>query len=152
MTIRRGFHPLVPRQPHFNFVSTPVSSSQQVFDFISTPVSSSPKPRKKRRIAQDVSPNSKLKAVERWTERNQVLVQLQSQAEAQSRKEKKTLRINEALKSIRAAGFPTYRDFLEDVLTPHDPSQSSQISQLLLNHGPHLFDLARQRQPKITND
>ncbi|PPQ91131.1 hypothetical protein CVT25_013270 [Psilocybe cyanescens] len=62
------------------------------------------------------------------------------------------LRINEALKSIHAAGFPTFCDFLEDVLTPHNPSQSSQISQLLLNHGPHLFDLAQQRQPKITNN
>ncbi|KAF8148588.1 hypothetical protein B0H34DRAFT_785583 [Crassisporium funariophilum] len=102
----------------------------------------------KRRVAVLLSEEDVLRRMDKQKERRE----RERLAEERAQKDAKTARIDTAMKSIKAAGFSTFNSFLEDVLTAHDPSQSSHISKILINHGHHLFDLIQQRQPEITND
>ncbi|KAH9484746.1 hypothetical protein JR316_0001646 [Psilocybe cubensis] len=138
--------------PNFSTPGVSHFSQPLLYTFVSTPAIATPKPRKKRRVAQNVSPNTRRRLTEDWQERNSASVEMQKEEEDRDNRAKKTRMLDEAFKSIRKAGFPTFRHFLEDALTAHDPSQASQISQLVKNHGPALFSLGRKLQPAIVDD
>ncbi|KAF8165833.1 hypothetical protein B0H34DRAFT_794172 [Crassisporium funariophilum] len=131
--------PLASRQPTKLLFDTPLT----VHSVFTPPPST-----RKCRVAVSLSEEDVLRRMDEQKERRE----RERLAEERAQKDAKTARIDTAMKLIKDAGFSTFNSFLEDVLTAHDPSQSSHISKILINHGHHLFDLIQQRQPEITND
>ncbi|KAF9474637.1 hypothetical protein BDN70DRAFT_936502 [Pholiota conissans] len=139
--------PLITRQPTLP-LQTPVNLESSV---VFSTLSSTPTV-KKCQTTQKV-PQEKVQLM--WDEyqakQEECAEKKKVEEEDQRRKLKKAC-IDTVMQAVKKAGFPMFHDFLDDVLTAEDPIQSSHISQLIINHGSHLFDLMRQRQRNITND
>ncbi|KAJ6543340.1 hypothetical protein B0H10DRAFT_1854245, partial [Mycena sp. CBHHK59/15] len=52
---------------------------------------------------------------------------------------------------VKTAGYKTLHEFLTDLITTKDQHQSSQVSQMLINHGQELLDIIRSRQPVLVS-
>ncbi|KAJ7850786.1 hypothetical protein B0H14DRAFT_2224406, partial [Mycena olivaceomarginata] len=76
------------------------------------------------------------------------LAQQKREAEAE-RRATSVFRIAQVLDAMKTAGYKTLHEFLADLLATKDQHQSSQVSQMLINHGHELLDLIRSRQPEL---
>ncbi|KAJ7869595.1 hypothetical protein B0H14DRAFT_3579250 [Mycena olivaceomarginata] len=118
-----------------------------------------PPPKRPRRVAQPVTEASRQEARKQWEDRQrkeagakaEFLAQRKREEEAE-RRTTSTTRIGEVLNAVKDAGYKTLHEFLTDLMVTKDQHQSSQVSQMLINHGHELLDLIRARQPELVSE
>ncbi|KAJ6530447.1 hypothetical protein B0H10DRAFT_1861914 [Mycena sp. CBHHK59/15] len=71
--------------------------------------------------------------------------------EESERRATSAARIRHVLDAVKTAGYKTLHEFLTDLITTKDQHQSSQVSQMLINHGQELLDIIRSRQPVLVS-
>jgi uncharacterized protein YdaT len=141
--------PLLARQPTQLSLGTPINLETSFI--ISDGITPTPTG-KKRRVAQNLSQEEIQLLRDEHQAKQKECAERKEQADEESRRRQKRSRIDNAMTALKACGFPTFHDFLADVLTAEDPAQSSHISQVIINHGTDLLDLIRKRRRDIADD
>lgn len=111
-----------------------------------------------RRVPQPVTEESSKEARKQWEDRQreeaaakaEFLAQREREEEAE-RRATSAFRIGQVLEAVKGAGYKTLHEFLADLMATKDQHQSSQVSQMLINHGHELLDLIRARQPELVS-
>ncbi|KAF8806609.1 hypothetical protein BYT27DRAFT_7224360 [Phlegmacium glaucopus] len=71
--------------------------------------------------------------------------------EQRNRKEEED-NLNQVLKFIEGAGYPTLLSFITALIMTKDPIWSSQVSHMFIHHGHSILDSIHQCQPQVAND
>ncbi|KAJ6582743.1 hypothetical protein B0H10DRAFT_2235208 [Mycena sp. CBHHK59/15] len=123
--------------------------------FINT---SGPPQKRTRRVAQPVTAASQMEARRQWESGQQEEAEAraeflaeQAREEEAERRATSAARIRHVLDAVKTAGYKTLHEFLTDLITTKDQHQSSQVSQMLINHGQELLDIIRSRQPVLVS-
>ncbi|KAJ6599851.1 hypothetical protein DFH09DRAFT_901936, partial [Mycena vulgaris] len=119
---------------------------------------SGPPQKRVRRVLKPLTEASMLEAQKQWEDRQQeeaaaradLLAQREREEEAE-RSLASSLRIRHVLDAVKTAGYKTLHEFIADLLGTKDQHQSSQVSQMLINHGEDLLDSIRTRQPALVS-
>jgi hypothetical protein len=145
-TLRDPFRtPLRPHQPTSFTPSTPIVRSDSFVDGF-TPVE------KKRRVTRKHT-DEELTELRRAAAECRALEQAQAkEQDDELEKKQKISQLNQALQGIRGAGFKTLHSFLDTLMNTDDPSRSSQVTQMIENHGISLLEGIRRRRPEVAND
>ncbi|KAJ6563464.1 hypothetical protein B0H10DRAFT_2239438 [Mycena sp. CBHHK59/15] len=123
--------------------------------FINT---SGPPQKRTRRVAQPVTAASQMEARRQWESGQQEEAEARAEFLAERAREEEAerratsaARIRHVLDAVKTAGYKTLHEFLTDLITTKDQHQSSQVSQMLINHGQELLDIIRSRQPVLVS-
>ncbi|KAJ6587607.1 hypothetical protein DFH09DRAFT_1274488 [Mycena vulgaris] len=109
---------------------------------------SGPPQKQVRSVPKPLTEASMLVARKQWEDRQQEEAAARADFLAQREREEEaerslasSLRIRHVLDAVKTAGYKTLHEFIPDLLGTKDQHQSSQVSQMLINHGEELLDL-----------
>ena len=116
---------------------------------------SGPPMKKPRRVLQPITPQIRNESRRLWLEKEKEAEKEKGLQEKQATEEKQSLetsRLEEVERARISAGYTSLFGYISEPFGTKDRSLSSQVSQMLINHGKELLDAVHLRQKLVIED